>query len=221
MKKTEIFLPFPNRPKVKIRKLSCGAVMDDIQSVGAETYICADEIEKLGAFKRFTNALAILITLVPNLIIAAALASYSVVKHVYELMFPKPLHSIRGQLAVVGMTRDGAIITLKCQRFDWILNVDAFLCVSGLVCSKVTGGSNGIGREICLQLAMEGCNIAVLDVDMRGAERTCCDIRQLGVTAMPYKVCVFRRRCPQTAFGFNLLAFETRSMWATTVKWSL
>lgn len=57
--------------------------------------------------------------------------------------------------------------------------------------SKVTGGSNGIGREICLQLAMDGCNVAVLDLDAHGAERTCCDIRQFGVTAMPYKVFFF------------------------------
>lgn len=55
-------------------------------------------------------------------------------------------------------------------------------------CLKVTGGGNGIGREICLQLATEGCNVAVLDVDACGAERTCDDIRRLGVAAMPYKV---------------------------------
>lgn len=54
---------------------------------------------------------------------------------------------------------------------------------------KVTGGSNGIGREICLQLAKDGCNVAILDMDLCGAERTCHDIRQFGVTAIPYKVC--------------------------------
>lgn len=55
---------------------------------------------------------------------------------------------------------------------------------------KVTGGSNGIGREICFQLALEGCNVAVLDVDGVGAERTCHDVRRLGVKAEPYKVSV-------------------------------
>lgn len=76
-------------------------VMDDIQNVGNGEYICADEIEKLSAFKQFTLSLNILAAMVPNVIIALTLAAYSVLKHVYYLMFSKPLNSIRGQLAVV------------------------------------------------------------------------------------------------------------------------
>lgn len=64
------------------------------------------------------------------------------------------------------------------------------MCVCACVHLKVTGGSNGIGREICLQLASNGCNVAILDVDVVGAERTCHDVRKFGVKAKPYKVSV-------------------------------
>lgn len=55
----------------------------------------------------------------------------------------------------------------------------------------VTGGSNGIGREICLELARNGCNIACLDVDLEGAKKMCDELKSFGVKANPYKVIVF------------------------------
>ncbi|XP_049545418.1 17-beta-hydroxysteroid dehydrogenase 13-like isoform X1 [Anopheles darlingi] len=45
----------------------------------------------------------------------------------------------------------------------------------------VTGGGNGLGRALCLRLAKEGCNVAVVDIDMVGAQRTVADVRKLGV----------------------------------------
>lgn len=52
---------------------------------------------------------------------------------------------------------------------------------------KVTGGANGIGRAICIELAKCGCNIAVVDVDLTGA-RDCCErLNSLGVKAFPYE----------------------------------
>ncbi|XP_035793292.1 17-beta-hydroxysteroid dehydrogenase 13-like isoform X2 [Anopheles albimanus] len=45
----------------------------------------------------------------------------------------------------------------------------------------VTGGGNGLGRALCLRLAQEGCNVAVVDIDMVGAQRTVTDVRKLGV----------------------------------------
>ncbi|XP_050098396.1 uncharacterized oxidoreductase YoxD-like [Anopheles aquasalis] len=47
----------------------------------------------------------------------------------------------------------------------------------------VTGGGNGLGRALCLRLAKEGCNVAVVDIDMVGAQRTVSDVRKLGVKA--------------------------------------
>ncbi|XP_058120399.1 uncharacterized oxidoreductase YoxD-like [Anopheles ziemanni] len=45
----------------------------------------------------------------------------------------------------------------------------------------VTGGANGLGRALCLRLAREGCHVAVVDIDLPGAQRTAADVRQLGV----------------------------------------
>lgn len=52
----------------------------------------------------------------------------------------------------------------------------------------MTGGSNGIGREICLELARSGCNVACLDVDLDAARKLCAELRMLGVKANAYQV---------------------------------
>lgn len=53
---------------------------------------------------------------------------------------------------------------------------------------QVTGGANGIGRAICIELAKRGCNVAVVDVDLDGAKNCCEDLCLLGVKAFPYEV---------------------------------
>ena len=55
-------------------------------------------------------------------------------------------------------------------------------------CAFVTGGANGLGREICLRLAKEGCNVAVTDIDVENAEKTALDVKLLGVNAKAYKL---------------------------------
>jgi len=47
----------------------------------------------------------------------------------------------------------------------------------------VTGGAHGIGRAIGLELAREGCDIALLDVDEAAAEAAAVKIRALGRAA--------------------------------------
>jgi 2-hydroxycyclohexanecarboxyl-CoA dehydrogenase len=47
----------------------------------------------------------------------------------------------------------------------------------------VTGAAQGIGRAIGLELARQGCDIALLDVDGAAAEVTAADIRALGRAA--------------------------------------
>jgi 2-hydroxycyclohexanecarboxyl-CoA dehydrogenase len=47
----------------------------------------------------------------------------------------------------------------------------------------VTGGANGIGRAIGLELAREGCDIALIDLDGAAAEATAVKIRALGRAA--------------------------------------
>ncbi|XP_058834781.1 17-beta-hydroxysteroid dehydrogenase 13-like isoform X2 [Topomyia yanbarensis] len=51
----------------------------------------------------------------------------------------------------------------------------------------VTGGANGLGRELCLQLAMKGCHIVVADLDTTNGEKTAEDLRKLGVKAKCFK----------------------------------
>lgn len=51
----------------------------------------------------------------------------------------------------------------------------------------VTGGGKGLGREICLALAKEGCNIAIVDIDVESSKETVKDIRSLGVKGEFYQ----------------------------------
>lgn len=55
----------------------------------------------------------------------------------------------------------------------------------------MTGGSNGIGKQICLELATHGCHVAILDVDIRAAKVTCIGLKKIGVKAFAYKVIFF------------------------------
>ena len=50
----------------------------------------------------------------------------------------------------------------------------------------VTGGARGIGREIALALAREGCHVAVASRSLRSVEATAGAVRRLGVEAMPF-----------------------------------
>ena len=50
----------------------------------------------------------------------------------------------------------------------------------------VTGGGNGIGRELCLRLANMGCFVAVNDILLESAHETVNLIRQNGGNADPY-----------------------------------
>ncbi|KAH8312004.1 hypothetical protein KR044_008985, partial [Drosophila immigrans] len=57
----------------------------------------------------------------------------------------------------------------------------------------VTGAANGLGRAIALELAKIGCHIAVVDIDIEGAEETIRKIHAISdVKAKAYKVNVTR-----------------------------
>ncbi|GAB0095670.1 estradiol 17-beta-dehydrogenase 11 [Sergentomyia squamirostris] len=52
----------------------------------------------------------------------------------------------------------------------------------------VTGGGNGLGKSIAIRLAKEGCNVAVVDVDLVAAERVAGDIKSFGIKSKAYRV---------------------------------
>lgn len=50
----------------------------------------------------------------------------------------------------------------------------------------VTGSAQGIGKEIALLLAEQGCNVCVSDVNMEAAEKTVLEIKEKGVDSKAY-----------------------------------
>lgn len=51
----------------------------------------------------------------------------------------------------------------------------------------VTGSGAGIGKEIAVQYAREGADVAVVDINMDAAEETARELTELGVSARAYK----------------------------------
>src|SRR5215813_11644016 len=57
----------------------------------------------------------------------------------------------------------------------------------------VTGGASGIGRGIALRLAREGANVAILDLNLAGAENVAAEIAALGRQSVAYQTDVAKR----------------------------
>jgi 2-hydroxycyclohexanecarboxyl-CoA dehydrogenase len=74
----------------------------------------------------------------------------------------------------------------------------------------VTGGAAGIGRAICLRLARDGADVAILDLNLEKAQETVTELEELGVRAMAVA-------CDVTAYEKVKEAVEavTRTMGAT------
>ncbi|XP_058452099.1 estradiol 17-beta-dehydrogenase 11-like [Malaya genurostris] len=51
----------------------------------------------------------------------------------------------------------------------------------------VTGGANGIGKAIATELAKEGCNVIIVDLDQTNGEKTALELRRYNVTTVAYK----------------------------------
>lgn len=52
----------------------------------------------------------------------------------------------------------------------------------------MTGGASGIGRCMALDLAREGCVVALVDLNERGLEAVAAEVRRLGGTASTHRV---------------------------------
>lgn len=52
----------------------------------------------------------------------------------------------------------------------------------------VTGGGSGLGAAIALQLAKEGCNIAIVDINYKAAKKSVENLRNWGAKAEAYEI---------------------------------
>lgn len=64
----------------------------------------------------------------------------------------------------------------------------------------ITGGGGGIGREIALTLARQGCNITVADIQRQGAEQVAAEIRQRGGQAQSAELDVCNNEAQEAVF---------------------
>ena len=71
----------------------------------------------------------------------------------------------------------------------------------------VTGGGSGLGRSICLQLAVDGHRVGVLDVNAENAEAVAAEIRAAGGAAEPIGVDVSDESAVESAFAGVRAAF--------------
>lgn len=65
----------------------------------------------------------------------------------------------------------------------------------------VTGGASGIGRSICLRLARDGADVAILDLDEPGAVAVADEVRGLGRRAIAVATDVASAQSVQAAAG--------------------
>ncbi len=71
----------------------------------------------------------------------------------------------------------------------------------------VTGGARGIGRAICLTLARDGADVAVVDLDATGAEQTASLVREMGRLARAFRADVSDEPVVERLYGEILAAF--------------
>lgn len=67
--------------------------------------------------------------------------------------------------------------------------------------AAVTGGAQGLGKADSLAIAQEGANVAVLDLNLEGAEATAAEIRAMGRRAVAMKLDVSNYDMAQEVFA--------------------
>ena len=55
------------------------------------------------------------------------------------------------------------------------------------------GSQIGFGKEICLTLAREGCDVAVNDIDLENAQKTSDAVKALGMKTMAVKADISKK----------------------------
>jgi NAD(P)-dependent dehydrogenase (short-subunit alcohol dehydrogenase family) len=75
-------------------------------------------------------------------------------------------------------------------------------------CAVITGGASGIGRAACLRIASEGCGVAVIDIDEKGAQRVAEECQKPGVEVLALKADVSVEKDMETAAAKVLSRFK-------------
>ncbi|MEJ5301060.1 MAG: 3-oxoacyl-ACP reductase family protein [Thermodesulforhabdaceae bacterium] len=83
----------------------------------------------------------------------------------------------------------------------------------------VTGSGRGIGRAIALELAQEGADVAIVDLDLENAESAAKEIRQMGRQSLALKVDVTRFAEVKEAFDRVLSEFGKVDILVNNVGW--
>ncbi|EAT38485.1 AAEL009632-PA [Aedes aegypti] len=109
-----------------------------------------------------------------------------------------PAPPLEPQTPLVTLVR-GVRIFVKVLLFvAKLIPLLTYLLLRKFVCRKpkdirgwvalVTGGANGLGRQIAIELAKDGCHVAVADLDEYNAMKTVLELRYYGVKAAAYCV---------------------------------
>lgn len=72
----------------------------------------------------------------------------------------------------------------------------------------VTGSRRGIGRAIALELAREGAKIVVSDIDLKGCQKVCDEIKKIGSDAIAVKCDVSKKRDVDTMVKRTIQKFK-------------
>lgn len=119
--------------------------MDDIYTFGQKPYIPADPLQR-SVLRSGKNVLLFLLTSVK----CSVFGIFILLKSIVFLFIPLPTKDIQNQVALVNQWKS----TLKHRNQITIFFI--FL--------QITGGANGIGRCIGIELAKCGCNIALAGI---------------------------------------------------------
>lgn len=73
----------------------------------------------------------------------------------------------------------------------------------------VTGGANGIGKAIVMELAQQGCHVAIADIDLESAQNTAKAVGKLGRKAIAIKADISNADDVKHMISETLEKFET------------
>lgn len=150
--------------------------MANIFDLGKKSYVAATLPPKRSISENICVGLEFLYDLSKVLFLAIIYSFESL----YHVFVPKLKKNVAGQVALVHIF----YLSVTKSRHSKNYKIKSILL-------KITGGGNGIGKQIALRLAHEGCKIAIVDIEQKAAIQTADEIVQLNGQAKGYHVSFF------------------------------